>query len=105
MAMQQALTERRQPILRPYQVIETIGGFDGARIVTATNGNSRAVVMDAMMVHHSNTVTGVSLGCTYFAGAGDYDPVFVESVRLADAAAPEASFNNVVDMLDWLNRE
>ena len=35
----------------------------------------------------------------------DYNATFVAEVLAADAAPPEASFNNVVDMLDWLNRE
>jgi hypothetical protein len=35
----------------------------------------------------------------------DYDPNFVADILKADAETPEASFDNVVDMLDWLNRE
>jgi predicted kinase len=38
-------------------------------------------------------------------GGDEYDAAFVASIQQADAAPPEASFNNVVDMLDWLNRD
>lgn len=38
-------------------------------------------------------------------GAEDYDPDFVASIHRADRATPEARFNNVVDMLNWLNRD
>lgn len=34
----------------------------------------------------------------------DYDPTFVSDVLRADSRTPEASFDNVIDMLDWLNR-
>jgi hypothetical protein len=34
-----------------------------------------------------------------------FDPAIVKEIKAADAAAPEAQFNNVVDMLDWLNRD
>jgi hypothetical protein len=53
----------------------------------------------------SNATTNVSFGCTSYAGAFQYDPEFVDEILAADAAEPEASFNNVVDMLDWLNRD
>jgi hypothetical protein len=33
----------------------------------------------------------------------EYDPDFVASILRADAAPPEASFNNVVDMLEFLD--
>lgn len=35
----------------------------------------------------------------------EYDPDFVAIILAADAAEPEASFDNVVDMLDWLDRD
>jgi hypothetical protein len=35
----------------------------------------------------------------------DYDPAFVESILQADAAPVEATFDNVTDMLDWLERD
>jgi hypothetical protein len=69
----------------------------------ALSDNHSAVVSDSSL--YSNAMIGVSLGGTYFAGANDYDPDFVASVLKADASEPEASFDNVVDMLDWLNRD
>ena len=34
-----------------------------------------------------------------------YNPDLVAEILHADAKPPEAKFNNVVDMLDWLNRD
>jgi hypothetical protein len=36
---------------------------------------------------------------------GEYDPEFVARILNAAAQPPEARFNNVVDMLAWLNRD
>lgn len=36
----------------------------------------------------------------------EYNPAFVAEILAADAAPPEEpGFNNVVDLLDWLNRD
>jgi hypothetical protein len=98
------LAEKHEaPVWQIYPIIQTVSGFDGARLVTALSDNKNTLVAGFNL--WSNAMVGVSLGGTYFAGTGDYDTAFVESVLQADAAAPEANFNNVVDMLDWLNRE
>jgi hypothetical protein len=34
-----------------------------------------------------------------------YDPAFVTDILAADAAPAEEGFDNVVDLLDWLNRD
>ncbi len=99
----QAVKEREPSVWQVFPVTETVTGFDGARIITALTGNSAVLVGGTNSF--SNVTTGVSLGGIYFAGTHDYDPDFVSSILQADAADPEASFNNVVDMLDWLNRE
>jgi hypothetical protein len=49
--------------------------------------------------------SGATFGGVYYAGAEEYDPDFVASVLKADSEPPEAHFNNVVDMLNWLNRD
>ena len=59
-------------------------------------------------VYYSSAPRGsvnVSVGGVYYTGASDYDPDFVERVLKADAAPVEATFDNVVDMLDWLERD
>jgi len=43
-------------------------------------------------------------GTTSTAEDEQYNPDMVDEILRADAAPPEAKFNNVVDMLDWLNR-
>jgi len=35
----------------------------------------------------------------------EYDPAFVAEILAADAAPNEATFDNVVDMLEWLERD
>ena len=39
------------------------------------------------------------------ASESDYAPAFVARIEHAAAQEPEAKFNNVVDMLNWLNRD
>jgi hypothetical protein len=52
----------------------------------------------------STALALVSVGCISSSNS-DYDTDFVESILSADAAEPEARFSNVVDMLEWLNRD
>jgi len=84
-------------------VTETVAGFNGARIVTGATGTPNLKLEAHAWT--SNATIGVTLGGVYYASAGGYDPDFVASILQADAAPPEASFDNVVDMLDWLNRD
>jgi hypothetical protein len=101
----QAVRERPQePLARPlYLVTETVAGFNGARVVTGATGPASLRLETHAWT--SNATSGVALGGVFFANVGEYHPDFVASILQADAAAPEASFNNVVDMLDWLNRD
>lgn len=98
----QEVRERESAIWCVFPITETVAGFDGARIVTGLTGNGAVLLGSGWF---SNVATGVSLGCMYYASTSGYDSEFVSSILQADAAAPEASHNNVVDMLDWLNRE
>ena len=98
----QALKERELPVWHAVPITETVAGFEGARLLTATSGLGPVVEVSGW---YSNAMIGVSLSGVYYGSSSDYDPDFVASILQADAAAPEASHNNVVDMLDWLNRE
>ncbi|WP_298255834.1 hypothetical protein [Bradyrhizobium sp.] len=100
--MSLAVKEREAPAWQVFPVVETIAGFGNAQNLMAFSGNN-AFVTGSNLV--SNATIGVSLGGTYFASIAEYDPAFVQSILQADAEPPEASHNNVVDMLDWLNRE
>jgi hypothetical protein len=97
----QGAKQRELPARHAFPVIEAVAGFGNVQNLMAFSGNNSVLVADSSF--YSNATTGVSLGATYVVGAGDYDPEFVQSILQADAAAPEARFNNVVDMLDWLN--
>jgi hypothetical protein len=99
----QVAERQRVPAWQVFPVIEAVAGFGSAQNLMALSNNNRALVQGGGS--YSNATIGVSFGCTYVAGAVDYDPDFVASILKADAAEPEASFDNVVDMLDWLNRD
>jgi len=92
--------QRELPARHAFPVIEAVAGFGNAQNLMAFSGNNCVVAGSSV---YSNAMTGVSLAGTYVIGASDYDADFVRSVVQADAAVPEARFNNVVDMLDWLN--
>jgi hypothetical protein len=99
----QAIDEReRLPQIRSvWHLYQAVAGCP--RIVTGLSANNSRVVTS--FDWSSTAPIGISLGGEYYVGASDYDPDFVASILQADAAPPEASFNNVVDMLDWLNRD
>lgn len=83
-------------------ITKTVSGSEGAKIVkgaTGSFGPSRTYTLV------SNATVDVSLVAVYCAGDSAHESEFVKSILQADAAAPEANFSNVVDMLDWLNRE
>jgi hypothetical protein len=103
MDLQAPEARERPPQFLLYPVTETVAGFDGARIVTGLSNSTGMIVQGSYC--SSNATIGVTLGGVYHAGASEYDSDFVSSILCADAAPPEASFNNVVDMLDWLNRD
>ena len=98
--------QRTQSVRSVYPVVETVPGFDGSVTVTsvADSGSFHVVGLDWF----STATIGASLGGVYhaaYADAEEYDPDFVASILRADAEPPEARFNNVVDMLNWLNRD
>jgi hypothetical protein len=107
--------ELERPFVVP--VTRSVPGFGGTQFLTAfsgtgeyvsgsTGGYSRnAFVSGSTCSFTLSTATaGISIGCTLHAGAPEYNLDFVSEVLAADAAEHEASFDNVVDMLDWLNR-
>jgi hypothetical protein len=57
--------------------------------------------------------TSVSQGVIVYAYSGpasipaeeEYDPEMVALLLRLDAEAPAAEFDNVIDMMDWLNRD
>lgn len=97
----QSLQEQKLPV-QVFPVTETVAGFEGARIVTTMSGSTGT--LQGSVGWASNATSHIVVGGLFFAGS-DYNPDFVATIFQADAAAPEASFNNVVDMLDWLDRE
>ena len=86
------------------QIARAISGF-GATVTVTTVSDSTSMMFVVGEDYFSNATIGTSLGGTYYAGASEYDPAFVNRVLRADAAPVEATFDNVVDLLDWLERD
>jgi hypothetical protein len=97
------------PIHFLYPVEETISasGAIGATMHydVVIGMRMRAADVIEMSYWSSNASANVSVGGMYYTGAGDYDPAFVAEILAADAAPAEEGFDNVVDLLDWLNRD
>jgi hypothetical protein len=89
-----------------FPITETVNGT-GSRLLYGYTGTVVDLNIDDAAQWISNTAGPVfaTLESTTTTTIGEYDSDFVASVLRADAEAPEASFNNVVDMLDWLNRD
>jgi hypothetical protein len=97
---------RPPPIRQVYPITETVSGFAGTRVVTAVSTGAVLEVVVPTGWSPNNATLGLSFGCLSTAGVADgYNAELVASILQADAAPSEASFNNVVDMLDWLNRD
>ncbi len=107
------LAERGAQIVQPLAreicpTTKPASGGGWAKIVTTASGNATDGLV--MMAHHtaltlSNAATGPSFYTVSYVGVANHSLDFVAEIRTADAAEPEATFDNVVDMLDWLNRE
>jgi hypothetical protein len=82
-----------------YHTQFSISGMEGSRIAYSSNAALAADVFVATTMRREYQPVYTSV-----AGSG-YDPDFVASILHADAAPPEATFTNVVDMLEWLNRD
>jgi hypothetical protein len=115
MSLQEVLDERRNwgPAGRAtgaqhvFRTGVTVSGAGGSRIANSSSSAATTSSTD-MSASGMSTTMSTEYAVVYTEAASsarDYDPAFVASVLRADAAPPEAAFNNVVDMLDWLNRD
>jgi hypothetical protein len=87
-------------------VYKTVSGREGSRIVVELAASPISATERFVWGSFTfATATATTVSCVFQTNAPAYDQDFVKSVLAADAAKPEASFNNVVDMLDWLNRD
>lgn len=101
-----------------YPVRRTVPGFEGTQIITAfTSCNLDAEVVRSCTGTTADstnftvnfwTYTGVSIPIVKVAlwpTTPEYDQQFANTILAADAAAPEGSFDNVIDLMDWLDRD
>jgi hypothetical protein len=99
---------------RRWQMFETatvtVSGAAGSRILNGSNaeyvigGGYQWLGGGSTSAGQAVTVVAYS-GITQAPEVEEYDPAFVTRILDAAAQPPEAKFNNVVDMLNWLNRD
>jgi hypothetical protein len=110
------LAEREERLVQPlaskiYPTARSIPGSEWTRVLTAVSGwtlysYDAAFPLEERTFTLSNAATeGLSFFTISYAGVGNYNSDFVAELLAADAAEPEATFDNVVDMLGWLNRD
>lgn len=111
--MNAKLAEREQVIahaVKLFPVTTSVPTFGGSQFLTSFNADGYVSQptqygLASGSVTVSNARSGVSFARIYTASGGMYDSDFVADILAADTAEPEASFDNVVDMLEWLNRD
>jgi hypothetical protein len=108
------LAEREQRFVHPlasriYPTAKSIAGSEWTRVLTAVSSWTPypvAFPSVGITLTLTNAATeGLSFFTISYAGVANYNADFVAELLAADAAEPEATFDNVVDMLDWLNRD
>jgi hypothetical protein len=103
--------ERKKHLAAPtlqkfFPVTRTVAGFEGYRFLKTVSEGVTDFTVQGSYALATNASAGLSIvGGVYYVGIDGYDAEFVKTIQAADAAEPEAGFNNVVDMLDWLNRD
>jgi hypothetical protein len=106
-----AVQKRERPATAPlvqhlYRVFETISGSSDWTGAVMVHDVSAGMNLSQGTVAWSSTVNvGMSVGGVYYTDGSEYDPGFVAHILRADAAPVETTFDNVVDMLDWLERD
>jgi hypothetical protein len=113
----QSVEERKRPpqaayLQNLYPVAKTISGTAGAcsAIITGVPSGTLRTMSGSEWVSNATAgvsfgTAGVSVGRVYYVGASEYDPAFVTQILAADAEPAVEGFDNVVDLLDWLNRD
>jgi hypothetical protein len=84
----------------------TFSGSEGAVIGYASNApmiTSGTIISTAAMVYEH--IVGAVVVLSAQPTEQQYDPEFVRKIREADAKPPVAKFTNVVDMMEWLDRD
>jgi hypothetical protein len=83
----------------------TVSGNAGARIINGSN--AEYTIVGNLIGFGATVVPEYEVVCmgTFVASSDNYQPEMVERLLRLDAEAPEAKFNNVIDMMDWLDRD
>lgn len=109
MSLQEAIIDRRRRRTLAFSGY-TISASDLSVVV---NGISAEHILcgDGQWLGGGSTSVGQGVTISYYSGSpevmadDEYDPAFVAKILDVAAKPPEAKFNNVVDMLEWLNRD
>jgi hypothetical protein len=95
--------------IRPvYPMTFTVSGTEGSRIVNSSSATF-IILSDIVAPGMGTTIAQeyqiAYTSCTSWASDNEYEPEMVARLLRLDTEAPEAKFNNVVDMMDWLDRD
>jgi hypothetical protein len=99
---------RRPPISATSHVYPTISGIEGSCLgaeFTLWTGMLTGGMGDIAGVKYDAVYTGMAVVVSGREDCGEYEPEMVRRLLQLDAKAPEAKFNNVIDMMDWLNSD
>ena len=102
----QEVREEKRVSNRPQYVYQTASTASGTGPSIASGSNAGLVVLCGTL---SIAITGLhEYQIVYpevpsFEVREEYDPEMVARLLYLDAQPPEAKFNNVIDMMNWLN--
>jgi hypothetical protein len=95
--------------IAPYPVYPTVSGAEGSCIgtgfITLWTGMPTGEFSDTGFVKYDAFCTGMVFVISGHEDYDKYEPEMVGRLLQLDAAEPEAKFNNVIDMMDWLNSD
>jgi hypothetical protein len=97
---------RKQIVAR--HVYPTVSGTEGSRIgagFTLWVGMPTGGVGETALVKYDAVYTGMAFVVSCYEDYGKFEPEMVARLLRLDAETPEAKFNNVIDMMDWLNSD
>jgi hypothetical protein len=115
MSLQEAPDDRRRPKRQIRSFVQAGGEYmvSGSAFARIVHGSNAEVLYTAVGQWLGGGSTSVGHSVTAYAYSGqaapvmgeEYDPAFVAKILAADAEPEEEGFDNVVDLLDWLNRD
>jgi hypothetical protein len=101
-------SHRRSTMVVARHVYPTVSGTEGSNIQTEFTlrvGVPTGGVGEFFFGKYGAVYTGAAFIASGCEGYGKYEPEMVTRLLRLDIEAPEAKFNNIIDMMDWLNSD